>query len=55
METKKLCTYVRPEIEVCEIETSSVLATSGDPSITNPPMVWGTQKKDFSWQNAVEE
>jgi hypothetical protein len=48
METKTLSTYVRPEIEVCDIETSSVLATSGDPSITNPSLGWDTEDDDIS-------
>ena len=46
----KLRTYVRPEVEIFHLDFQSVLASSGNPSITNPPMPWGTQKKEFPWE-----
>ena len=61
----KLRTYVRPEVKTLLLDFQSVLAssgnpsitnppmpweTNGNPSITNPPMPWGTQKKEFPWK-----
>ena len=52
----KLRTYVRPKVEIFHLDFQSVLASSGNPSISNPPMPWGTQKKEFPWEeNKVEE
>ena len=62
----KLQTYVRPEVEIFHLDFQSVLASSGNPSITNPPMEWETngnpsisnptlpwesQKKDSPWDS----
>ena len=47
----KLRTYVRPKVKTLQLAPQSLLATSGNPSITNPPMEWGTQKKSFPWEN----
>lgn len=38
-------TYLPPEIEIFYFEYQSVLATSGNPSITNPTLPWESQKK----------
>ena len=43
-------TYVSPEAKAVALDFQAVLAASGNPSITNPPMQWGTQKKDFPWE-----
>lgn len=51
----RMQTYIRPEMQVLKIETQSVLAGSGNPTITNPPMQWDTRKKDVPWSNANEE
>ena len=52
----KLRTYVRPEVKTLHLDFQSVLASSDNPSITNPPMPWGTQKKEFPWEeDKVEE
>ena len=50
----KLRTYVRPQVEIFHLDFQSVLVSSGDPSITNPPMPWGTQKKEFPWKEEKE-
>lgn len=42
--------YERPEVKTLHIAPQSLLAASGNPSITNPPMQWGTQKKNFPWE-----
>ena len=47
--------YLRPEVEIFQVESQSVLAVSGNPTIINPPMEWGTQKKDYPWQKETEE
>lgn len=47
----KLQDYVPPKITVITIDSQSMLASSGNPSITNPPMEWGTQKNEFPWEN----
>ena len=61
-----LRTYVRPEVKTLLLDFQSVLASSGNPSITNPPMEWETngnpsisnptfpwesQKKDSPWDS----
>ena len=52
----KLRTYVRPEVKTLLLDFQSVLASSGNPSITNPPMPWGPQKKEVPWkEEKVEE
>ena len=51
----KLRTYVRPEVKTLLLDFQSVLAASGKPSITNPPMPWGTQNKEFPWKEEKEE
>ena len=43
-------TYVSPEVKAVALDFQAVLAASGNPSITNPPMQWGTQKKDYPWE-----
>lgn len=52
--SSKLRTYVRPEVKTLLLDSQSVLASSGNPSITNPPMPWGTQKKEFPWKEEGE-
>ena len=49
-----LRTYVRPEVKTLLLDFQSVLASSGNPSITNPTMPWGTQKKEFPWKEEKE-
>ena len=51
----KLQTYVRPEVWALQLAPQSLLAASGNPSITNPPMEWGTQKKGFPWENTENQ
>ena len=46
----KLRAYERPEVKTLQLDAQSLLAASGNPSITNPPMQWGTQKKDYPWE-----
>ena len=46
----KLRTYVSPKVKTLQLDAQSLLAASGNPSITNPPMEWGTQKKDYPWE-----
>lgn len=46
----KLRAYERPEVKTLQLAPQSLLAASGNPSITNPPMQWGTQKKNFPWE-----
>lgn len=36
--------YVCPKVEMLQMGSQSVLATSGNPSITNPSMGWSTQR-----------
>ena len=58
-------TYTKPDIKILNLDFQSVLAASGNPSITNPPMEWETngdpsisnpslpwesQKKAFPWE-----
>lgn len=40
--SSKLRTYVRPEVRTVQLSSQSVLASSGNPSITNPSMPWET-------------
>lgn len=57
--------YARPQVKIIQFDFQSVLASSGNPSITNPPMEWETnenpsisnpsmpwesQKKDGPWE-----
>lgn len=46
----KLRSYTRPEVKTLQVDAQSLLAASGNPSITNPPMEWGTQKKNYPWE-----
>lgn len=42
--------YEKPLVEVLEIELeSSILAGSGDPTITNPDMGWGAKERRGTW------
>ena len=42
--------YEKPLVEVLGIELeSSILAGSGDPTITNPDMGWGAKEKRGTW------
>jgi len=44
--------YEKPLAEVLEIELdSSILAGSGDPTITNPDMGWGASERKGVWGN----
>ena len=49
-------TYVRPEVRAVQLNPQSVLASSGNPSITNPPMEWETNgnpsisNPSFPWE-----
>lgn len=45
----KLLTYVRPETTSVQLNLEKVLAASGDATVNNPSMPWGTQKKQFPW------
>ena len=45
----KLLTYVRPEATSVQLNLQRVLASSGDATVNNPSMPWGTQKKQFPW------
>jgi hypothetical protein len=45
-------TYLPPKIEIFYFEYQSVLATSGNPSITNPTLPWESQKKKSIWDDA---
>lgn len=47
----KQLAYLPPKITVIAIEPLSMLASSGNTTITNPPMEWGTQKNEFPWEN----
>ena len=42
--------YVRPETTSVQLNLQSLLAASGDPTINNPSMPWGTQKRNFPWE-----
>ena len=46
----KLRSYTRPEVKTLQVDAQSLLAASGNPSITNPPLEWGTQKKNYPWE-----
>ena len=46
----KLRAYTCPEVKTLQLDAQSLLAASGNPSITNPPMEWGTQKKNYPWE-----
>ena len=49
-DNSKLRAYTRPEVKALQLDAQSLLAASGNPSITNPPMEWGTQKKNYPWE-----
>ena len=42
--------YQYPEVRVVQLDLQTVLASSGNPTITNPSMQWDTQKKNFPWE-----
>lgn len=42
--------YQSPEVRVVQLDLQTVLASSGNPTITNPPMQWDTRKKNFPWE-----
>lgn len=63
-------TYVSPKIKAVQLDFQAVLAASGNPSITNPPMQWETngnpsisnpsmpwesQKHDTPWESGDAE
>ncbi len=47
----KFRVYNSPELKLLEIDFQSILAAS-NPVITNPPMEWGTEKKEFPWDTS---
>ena len=42
-------TYVRPETKFMQLNLQSLLVASGNPSINNPSMPWGVQKRNYPW------
>ena len=47
--------YEKPQMKIVEMELKiSILAGSGDPTITNPDMGWGVNEKRGSWGNLWE-
>lgn len=50
----KFRVYNSPELKLLEIDFQSILAAS-NPVITNPPMEWGTEKKEFPWDTEKKE
>ena len=55
MDNKKKNHYESPKMTTSEIELkTSILAGSGDPTITNPDMGWGVNEKRDSWGNLWE-
>ena len=65
----RLRDYVRPIIEIVDVESDPILSvsqdpsisippmdwdTNGDPTVNNPTMPWGTKKKNFPWTDGGE-
>lgn len=48
---KSLKPYKAPLIKEIVVEVETVIATSGDPIITNPDMGWGQKERRGEWGN----
>ena len=46
----KLRAYERPEVQTFQFAPQLLLAASGNPARTTPPLQWGTQKKNCPWE-----